>query len=84
MVLTDNGGAWAPQTAQVCAEQLREMESSAENIKEKQFELLQKLKEKYFSQNENLLATLVSSIPHHLEDVSFLESAGRQQDESKR
>lgn len=84
MVLTDDGGSWAPHTAQICAEQLQEMESSVGKIKEKQSELVQNLKEERFSQNEALLAALVNSIPHHLEDVAFLEATNRRQDESKR
>lgn len=84
MVLTTDGGTWAQHTAQVCASQLKEMESSVGEIKEKQSELVQKLKEECFSQNESLLATLVDSIPHHLEDVAFLEATSRQQEECKR
>jgi hypothetical protein len=84
MVLTEDGGTWAAHTAQVCAEKLNQLTTSVDLIKEKETKLLQKLKEEYCNKNDSLLATLVSSIPHHLEDVTFLEASYREHDASKR
>jgi hypothetical protein len=84
MVLLEDGGAWAAHTAQVCAEKLDVVTTSVDKIKEKQTKLLQKLKDEYSKKIDSLLATLSSRIPHHLEDITFLEASYRERDASKR
>lgn len=84
MVLTEDGGTWAAHTAHDCSEQLQEVLTSVNTIKEKQSELLKKLKEEFWNRNDGLLATLVNSMPHHREDVTFLKAANRHEEEAKR
>jgi hypothetical protein len=84
MILAKDGGTWAAHTVRVCSEQLKVVETSVDKIKVKQSELVQNLKVEYLKRNENLLAQLTSSVPHHLEDVTFLETVSRQQEEASR
>jgi hypothetical protein len=79
-----SGSAWAQANVEMHKSKLDELYGVLKAIKDKQAELMLKEREQQCKDNNDKLTNFLAGLPHHHEDVEFMELSSKCLEESKR